>query len=282
MSGFQARSVFKNAYRSDIIRLVLICGGLFVLLWFIEITFLMTEAGTGFFYTYFKNPLLLPLEISEFSKQPWSIVSFGLLDANFWSLFTNMIWLWVFGSVIEDLKGTNWVLPIFWLGFIFAGGVLLLVNSFTPLDSGLYMSTLAGVASVAAAAMAYKPKTVFYSIFNKGVPIYFFGILFLVMTVFIHWQNINTLVFFVSGAFFGFLSQNLLHQPFQKIQISLANLRSFVSSNDNFIKEKSINSKRASDSLNQRLQQVLQKLNAHGFESLTEEENELLRFHNKI
>ena len=125
MNGFQSRSIFKNAYRSDIVRLFILCGGLFVFLWFIEITFLMTEAGTAFFIQYMKNPLQLPLEMDIYLKQPWSLLTFGFMEASFWGLFTNMVWLWIFGTVLEDLRGTNRILPIFWLGSIFAGVVLI-------------------------------------------------------------------------------------------------------------------------------------------------------------
>jgi len=281
MSGFQSRSVFKNAYRSDIIRVAILCGSFYVFLGFVKVIFKLSESGTNFFFTYIKNPLLLPLSLSDFSTQFWSLFTFGFIDTSFWALFGNMIWLWIFGSLIEDQRGTNRVLPIFWFGFIFGGILLLIINQLIWQRTGLYMTTLGGVAAVAAAAITSHSKSVFYSIFNKGVPIYFFGIAFLALTVFIHLEDTAALVLLIGGALLGFLSQNVLSSFFDKCCILLRQSRAFFSSNDNFVKKK-VPKKFVADSLNERIKEVLSKLNTLGKESLTQEEIQFLEFHNKI
>jgi membrane associated rhomboid family serine protease len=281
MSGFQSRSVFKNAYRSDIIRVAIICGSFYVFLDFIKVIFKLSESGTDFFFTYIKNPLLLPLSVTEFTKQFWSLFTFGFIDTSFWALFGNMIWLWIFGSLIEDKRGTNRVLPIFWFGFIFGGIILLILNQFIWQKTGLYMSTLGGVAAVAAAAVSSQAKSVFYSIFNKGVPLYFFGIAFLALSIFIHLEDSQALVLFFGGGLLGFLSQNVLSSFFDKCCNWLRRLRAFFSSNDNFVKKKPPK-KISTGSLNQRINEVLTKLNTFGKESLTQEEIQFLEFHNKM
>ncbi len=282
MSGFQGRSIFKNAYRSDIIRLVIVCGGLYALLYFIEITFLQTKAGTGFFIENIKNKVLLPLDINTFFKQPWSLLSFGFLDLSFWTLFTNLIWLWLFGSIIEDLKGTNRVFPIFWFGFIFGGLVLLLVHAFGLSSQALFASTLGGVSAVAFASVAYRPKAIVYSIFNKGVPVYIFGIVFLAISIYFNMHSVPTLVLFFAGGLLGFLSQNVLHSFFEKVRTLFTNARSYFSSNDNFIKEKTRKQSSRLDALNIKINEITDKLNANGLENLSKEEIEILKFHNKL
>lgn len=276
MEGIQSRSIFKNAYRSDIMRLIIICSGLFVFLWFIEITFLMTEAGTAFFIKYMKEPLLLPLDMSAFLKQPWSLLTFGFMENNFWNLFTNMVWVWIFGTVIEDLRGTNRVLPIFWFGSLFAGVLLLVVNGFTHWGSGLYMSTLGGIGAVAAAALTYKPGYIFYAVFKKGIPIYIFGILFLTLTIYIRWGDHNSFVMLLAGSLIGYLSQNLLYGPFEKIKTSLTNFRTYVSSNDNFIKNKKASNDSSKQSRELNMNDILDKMNIYGSESLSAEEKDYL------
>ncbi len=279
MQGFQSRSIFKNAYHSDIVRLFIICGGLFVLLWFIEITFLMTESGTDFFFQYMKEPLQLPLDLSSFLKRPWSLLTFGFMETGFWNLFTNMVWLWIFGTVLEDLRGTNRVLPIFWFGSIVAGMLLLLINKFTQWGDGLYISTLGGVTAVAAASVTYKPRYIFYAIFNKGVPIYIFGILFLILTLYVRWEDKSSFVMLIGGGILGYLSQNLLYNYFEKIKDRLTKMRSFVSSNDNFIKGKAKSKvSPSSNELDRRT--ILKKMSSYGSESLSPEEVEFLKKYN--
>ena len=278
MSAFRSRSIFKNAYRSDIIRIIIICGGLFVFLWFIQIIFKLSDVGTAFFFKYLKNPLLLPLQITEFLHQPWSIFTYGFIENNFWALLTNMVWLWIFGTVIEDLRGTNRVLPIFWLGSVFAGLALLLYSFFSSSNNVLYMSTLGGVASVAAAAVTFKPRYIFYALFNRGIPIYVFGIVFLALTILLRLNTIPSLIVFLAGGLLGFLSQNVLYLLFEKIRNVLSKSRLFFSSNENFIKKKHGRDP-AVAKLNTEeieLNKILDKINADGLESLNKKERAYL------
>lgn len=277
MSTFQSRSIFKNAYRSDIMRLFIICGGLFIFLWFIETIFQLTDDGRAVFFAYFKNPLQLPFAFAAFIKQPWSLLTFGFMESNSWALFSNMVWLWIFGSLIEDLKGTNRVLPIFWVGFVFAGIVLMLVHVFYPLGSGLYMSTLAGVAAVAAAAITYKPMYGFYKIFNTSLPIFVFGIIFVILTFAIRGANLASILVFFSGASIGFLSQNVLRSFFEKAKNVLEKSRTYFSSNENFIKK---GKKKTNLSVelpeNARMRSIQHKINTQGLESITAAEQDFL------
>ena len=142
------------------------------------------------------------------------------------------------------------------------------------------MSTLGGVAAVAVASITYKPCYIFYAIFNKGLPIYVFGILFLALSAFIRWGDKNAFIMFLAGGLFGFLSQNLLYKPFEKIKSSLAKVRSFVSSNDNFIKHKA--EQKISDIKLEELslKSIANKMDTFGSESLSVDEIEFLRIFN--
>lgn len=274
MNAFQSRSIFKNAYRSDIVRTIIICGGFFVGLWFVEIIFQLSEEGTAFFFKYLKNPLLLPLDSNEFIYQPWCLFTYGFIEDNFWSLLTNMVWLWIFGTVIEDLRGINRVFPIFWVGSIFAGVAVVIFSYFyMPETEILYLSTLGGVAAVAAATITFKPKYVFYALFNRGIPIYVFGIIFLALTTLLRLNNVYTIVVFLSGILVGYLSQNVLYSFFEKVRDLLGNTRSYFSSNSNFIKKKPAGKAvKMPPHNNDELNKILDKININGMESISKEE----------
>ena len=273
MNSFQSRSFFKNAYRSDIVRVFIVSGGLFVFLWFIQVIFKISDGGTAFFFKYIKNPLLLPLSISEFIYQPWSLFTYGFLEPGFWSLLTNMVWLWIFGTVIEDLRGINRVFPIFWIGSIFAGIALLVYSTISETTPVLYMSTLGGVSAVAAATLTFKPKYVFYAIFNRGIPIYVFGIVFFLLTLFLRLHNQTAVVVFLAGSLLGFLSQNVLYSFFEKMRDVFTNTRAYFSSNENFIKAKIVKQEKEVKSEQELvLNDILDKINSHGLESLSKKE----------
>jgi membrane associated rhomboid family serine protease len=278
MSTFQSRSIFKNAYRSDIVRLIITCGGLFVLLGFTRMIFSLTDVGTAFFTNYLEQPLYLPTAIQDFIYQPWSLFTFGFIDQGFWMLLSNMIWLWVFGSIIEDLTGTNRVFPLFWVGTIFGGLVYLLLNIFLDLPNFNYAGTIGGVAAVAAGAVTYNPKYPFYYLFGKPVPLFVFGIIFFVLTIIFRLGNWSALIFFISGAAIGVMFNNVLYSFFQKLGQKLASLRTYFSSNDNFIKTQSGRSFGGYlERNNLELNAILDKINTKGMNSLNEQEKNYLK-----
>lgn len=278
MSTFQTRSVFKNAYRSDILRVIIICGGIFVLLGFVEMIFSLTDDGTAFFTKYLEQPLYLPTAIQDFIYQPWSLFTYGFIDQGFWMLFSNMVWLWIFGSMIEDLTGINRVFPLFWVGTIVGGIVYLTLNTFLDLPSFNYGGTIGGVAAVAAGAITYKPKYPIYYLFGKPVPLYAFGIIFFVLTIIFRLNNWPALIFFASGAAVGYMYNNVLYSFFQNLGDGMAKLRAYFSSNDNFIKTQSGRTFGGYiERNNLELNAILDKINTKGMNSLSEQEKNYLK-----
>ncbi len=278
MSTFQTRSVFKNAYRSDILRVIIICGGIFVLLGFVEMIFSLTDDGTAFFTKYLEQPLYLPTAIQDFIYQPWSLFTYGFIDQGFWMLFSNMVWLWIFGSMIEDLTGINRVFPLFWVGTIVGGIVYLTLNTFLDLPSFNYGGTIGGVAAVAAGAITYKPKYPIYYLFGKPVPLYAFGIIFFVLTIIFRLNNWPALIFFASGAAVGYMYNNVLYSFFQNLGDGMAKLRAYFSSNDNFIKTQSGRTFGGYvERNNLELNAILDKINTKGLNSLSEQEKNYLK-----
>lgn len=278
MSTFQTRSVFKNAYRSDILRVIIICGGIFVLLGFVEMIFSLTDDGTAFFTKYLEQPLYLPTAIQDFIYQPWSLFTYGFIDQGFWMLFSNMVWLWIFGSTIEDLTGINRVFPLFWVGTIVGGIVYLTLNTFLDLPSFNYGGTIGGVAAVAAGAITYKPKYPIYYLFGKPVPLYAFGIIFFVLTIIFRLSNWPALIFFASGAAVGYMYNNVLYSFFQNLGDGMAKLRAYFSSNDNFIKTQSGRTFGGYvERNNLELNAILDKINTKGLNSLSEQEKNYLK-----
>ena len=100
MGTFNAKSIFQFASKSDIIKIILAISIIFVLLQFIRISMLLTSNNDAPFYTYLWNKLSIPSDAATFIKQPWSLFTYYFLDGSFWGIIGNMIWLWIFGSVI--------------------------------------------------------------------------------------------------------------------------------------------------------------------------------------
>jgi Rhomboid family. len=107
------KNVFDNLSKSDFLKIVVICSLFFIILHFIRITILISGKTTDWFFAEIWNTIILPTSFSTFIKQVWSIISYMFVEMSFMKLLANMIWLWIFSNVLEDLTGNNTVFPIF-------------------------------------------------------------------------------------------------------------------------------------------------------------------------
>jgi len=247
-----------------------------------EMTLKIGGGDKSFFDTYIYNPLCFPTEsFLAFLKRPWSLVTHLFLESSFWTLLSQMIWLWVFGSVIEDLTGTNRILPLFLVGGIFGGLLHLILGSFLPLQAINYHGSMAGVSAVCGAAMMFKPKYRFYTIFRKGIPLYVFAIIFiaLVLGFMTYTKSWSVLIFFAGGMAIGLMHYNVLYGMFSKLNKFFANFRAYFSNNSNYIKKESrpaTQSKASNEGPLADIDRILDKINSSGMQSVTKKEKALL------
>ena len=278
---FQSKSIFQSASKSDIIRIMIFSGMLYCFLQIMRLLLLIGEADNGFFENYFLNPLSLPNHFSIFIKQPWSIFTFLFIETDFWLLLPNMIWLWIFGTVIEDLLGFNKVFPIFFLGGIFSGIVLLVFQYFFPSSTTFFSSTLGGVSAVAIAAIVFKPRYGLYFFLNKPIPLYVFAIIFFIINLVLKFQQIEQLIVLIAGAIFGFLSQHILASFVNWFATKTNFALTYLLKNENFMtktaeaKHKMLQQRTAKDE--EKLNHILDKINETGMDSLSTIEKEFLQ-----
>ncbi len=278
--SFQSKSIFQSASKSDLIRIIIFCGMLLCFLQLMRLLLLIGEANNGFYETYFLHPLSLPNNFSIFIKQPWCIFTFLFIETDFWLLLSNMIWLWLFGTVIEDLLGSNKVFPIFFLGGIFSGIILLVFQYFFPSSTPFFSSTLGGVSAVACASLFFKPRYGIYMFLNKPIPLIVFGIIFYALNVVLKLQQPEQLIILIAGAIFGFLSQNICASVVNWFAIKSNFALNFLLKNENFMtktaeaKHKMLQQKTAKNE--EKLNHILDKINKTGMDSLNNLEKDFL------
>ncbi|MBK7290393.1 MAG: rhomboid family intramembrane serine protease [Chitinophagaceae bacterium] len=59
---------------------------------------------------YYKNVLglfVMPADGNHFLHKPWTLITHMFAHDNVWKVFTNMIWLWCFGFIMQDLSGNK-------------------------------------------------------------------------------------------------------------------------------------------------------------------------------
>lgn len=286
MGIFNSKSVFREMSKSDIIRIVLIVTILFVLLQFIRISMLLNANSDAAFYTYIWNKLTIPSDVKTFIRQPWSLFTYFFLEGNFMGIVGNMIWLWIFGSVIEDLKGPNRILPIFITGGVM-GGLFMLLFSLTrqPLPQ-FFEGTSACIMAVAFATLTFKPGYRFWMFFGIGIPIWVFVLLFIGLRLAsVQLGNLPYLFILLGGFTAGMLYTKGLDRYYEWFT-SILKRSGTVLDNKNFVltKNPSASVRARSEQLTvtriqitpSRIDAILDKINEKGINSLTKEEKRML------
>ena len=76
--------------------------------------------------------LMLPSEITEFIKQPWSLLTYMFLHENFIHLLFNMLWLHFGGKLFIEYLNEKQLINIYILGGIFGGLIFILAFNYLP------------------------------------------------------------------------------------------------------------------------------------------------------
>ena len=75
---------------------------------------------------------MLPSEITELIKQPWSLLTYMFLHENFIHLLFNMLWLHFGGKLFIEYLNEKQLINIYILGGIFGGLIFILAFNYLP------------------------------------------------------------------------------------------------------------------------------------------------------
>ncbi len=275
-------SFINSLSKSDVVKLIIIHSLVFVIVGFTRVSFLLTNTALDFFNDYILNKLSIPTHFKTFLFQPWSIITHIFVKLDFMQLFTNMIWLWIFGSVIEDLKGNYRIIPIYLVGGMFSGFVLMLFSTFfikTELPI-FFSSSVGALWAVAGAAITYKPHYPFSKLLSMSIPIWIIGVVFLVFNILMFKNNFLQMTIYILSALLVGISYNyFLSNFFDKITILLKKADTYINNNDNFLAKEKRNIDRGSKI--KTIDDILDKINQYGMQSLSQEEKKKLEEYSK-
>lgn len=280
-------------HENSVLKLIIVSGSCFAAYWFIWAVMLVYEADPAIFPSMFTANIAMP-RISGFASKAWTILTYGWIHVSFWVLFSNMIWLYAFGSLIQMLVGHRHLFPIFIYSLI-AGGIFYQVAQLFPgayFEGREFMSgAQAGVVGLAVAALTLAPDHKFHFSETFRIP------LVLVFVVFIALQlmnaNINvegaSLFLLMGGALSGFLYVLLLrngYRPggwaydfFDKVNAKFEPNESAYVNKESTRRNKTISmySPKPKQGISQNnIDAILDKINQNGYDSLSKEDKETL------
>ena len=267
----------------------------FVLINFIKIVYYLSDFPIEFFYKQILDWFTLPAVTDTMFYRPWTLLTHMFTHYSIWHLISTLLWLWAFGYVLQDLAGNNKLIPIYLYGGFVGGLVFILVNNVFPgLERNISTTAplLGGGAAVMAVAVATTTLAPDYRIFpliNGGIPLWVLALIFVAIDfATLASGNGGIGAAHIAGAAIGFIFVKQL----QKGKDWGAWMIQFVHwLDDLFSPEKKHQQKngekhfyratrkpyeKIANVTQQKLDEILDKINQHGYSFLTDEEKAFL------
>jgi len=250
-----------------------------------------------FVFPYLINTIIFLFNLSEFSVinlfdvspnlidllyKPWSLITYGFFHSDLWHLTGNMLILYLSGSVVLNLFGSERLIKVFVLGILYGSLAYLISYNLFPAFNNIKSSMIgssAGVMAVFIFLASYSPNYSFRILtFNIKI-IYIASFLVLLDVIQIPSGNSGGHIAHLGGAFSGYF--------FHKKMIRGDDYGNWIISFYNFIFKRKLKFKkrnytrktpvsRKDTIVQKKIDMILDKISKSGYDSLTKKEKETL------
>lgn len=237
-------------------------------------------------------PFVAMPAVGEFIHSPWTILTYGWAHNGFFEWLGNMVWLYTFGNVVQNLLGYRQVIPIFIYGLLLGAlaclGVQLIPGVAVP--SVYVMTAQAGVMALCAATITVAPKYRFYFGEHFSLPLLVVAGLYFALNLLVYARSMPMLALSLGGLLAGYLLVTLLRKGYSPggwMYNMLGNINDSMNPDERHLKK--IRQQRRQQNIQltrrqvdrevtqNRIDEILDKINQYGVQSLTQEEKDVLQ-----
>lgn len=296
MEQYRKRKIILGEDGNALMALIAINAILFVFLNFVMIIFFLSKIDFEHFNSNVLSWFVVPGSGEKLIGRPWVLLTYMFSQVNVGQMIGNMLCLWAFGYIMQDLTGNRHIAPLYlYGGFIGSLFFLLMVNVFPVFHSQLAnLSLIGGGASIMAIAFATTTIAPHYRIFPMilgGIPLWvltlvFAALDFALMSGFGGGVGVahlaGGLVGFVyirslrSGSDWGTWMHSLYHWFFHMFEPRKQKIRHQIK-HEVFYEVKGQPFKKTSNITQQKIDEILDKISRDGYHFLNEEEKEYLK-----
>ena len=159
----------------------------FVILNFVKIVYLLTGDTEAVFTQHVLNWFTLPANPAILATRPWTLLTYMFTHYSIWLLISNLLWLWCFGYILQDLTGNKKLIPIYLYGGL-AGGIffMLTISAFPGLRANIanvapMMGAGPATIALAISTAVISPKYKIFPLINGGIPLWILSAIFVVI-----------------------------------------------------------------------------------------------------
>ncbi len=282
-----------------LISLIAIHLVVFVVLAFIKVIYYFSYNSSGLaeYQKDVLNWVTLPASLSTFFTRPWTLITHMFVHDNVWHIVANMLWLWAFGYILQDMAGNRKLVPVFLYGALAGAVAYMLSYNVLPalkesVQNSYALGASAGVMAIAIGTTVLAPGYRIFPLINGGIPLWVLTMVFVIIDLAtIPYNNPGGHVAHLAGAGMGFLFMFAMRRgsDWSGWMNAIYDWTNNLFNPDRPRKGKRIRTelfykstiapfrKTSSNITQQRVDEILDKINQKGYNSLTEEEKEVLK-----
>jgi membrane associated rhomboid family serine protease len=169
---------------NQLVNLITIVAVVFVLLKFVFVIYKITQLTEVDYKTNIFNKFILPGGIGAFIKLPWTIITYMFVHDGLMRVLGNLLWLWAFGFIMQDLMGNKRIIPLFVYGGIIGGIFFILMYSLFFKDRPEFAQlegSSPGILAIAVAATMLAPRYRIFPMLNGGIPLWILTLIFVII-----------------------------------------------------------------------------------------------------
>jgi membrane associated rhomboid family serine protease len=273
----------------------------FVILAFIKVIYYFSHGNQGVTAAFNQDILhwvALPASMETFITRPWTLLTHMFVHdtAGIWHILANMIWLWVFGYIFQQLAGNRKIFPVFFYGALAGAVAYFLAYNFIPplkenIQNSFAVGASAGVMAIAVGATTMAPGYRIFPMLNGGIPLWVITVVYLIIDLAtIPYSNPGGHIAHLAGALMGFI---VVKQLINGSDWTIWMNDFFDWWTNLFNPDKPKKGKKGKSNLyykatvqpftklptvtQQKVDEILEKIHFKGYNSLTEDEKEVLK-----
>lgn len=261
-------------------KLIVVIAILFILPLVLNVIFYLFNSSFSDWLRFFE----LSADINTTLTRPWTLITYGFFHGSLGHIFWNMLLLHIAGSLMLNLFQERLLLNTFFVGILSGGLVYLLAYNIFPVfqySSSMLVGSSAGVMAVLIFMASYMPNSPI-RFFMFSVPLKYVALLFIFFDVVqIPTSNAGGHIAHLGGALWGyyyqrqFLKGNDTGAWFMRMVMAFKSI--FAVSNSPKKRPKQQRKTTGTSSVDQKkVDAILDKIAASGYESLTKAEKEYL------
>ncbi len=281
----QQKTVVPKLILANIIAFIVLNGGHF------NFTYLICYA-TGFDFSKVLHFFSLPIQIEELAWKPWTLLTYGFLHEGFWHILFNMIFLYVFGNILEEYLGSKKIITAFFVGIVLSAIIetlafQLLRFTIHSYPYGYTIGASGAIMAIMAASATLLPdfelRVIIFNIKLKYIFLFYFLLDLFSLTDGVNWGGH---IAHLGGAIFGYLYikdiyrnsyidnffDNItgLFKPKPRMKVV------YKSTNPPNRNQQSSYKSNSQKPNQQEIDEILDKISQSGYDSLTKSEKEIL------